>query len=286
VFRTTKSAIANGTVEVKSNPNQDISNLSRDTSGALNELGKIFDKETVQEKQELAKVFGEEAYEEVHKISVANGWDEGSPQKIALHALVGGIMSDLGGSSFTSGAVGAGVNEAIQKQLSKITDPDLHQWASVIVGAAAAKTVGGSAQAGASTAASGTKNNMFWIPAAVSALGDAIPLIAGYYIVCTDEGKKIVNETGKVLAAAVAEGGFVDSYGNYLGDKWDDFVYWASNGSPRNNQAQNRQTKAAAKKYGLNKEQEETLHKEVSGQNYGYKEIEEIAERIANKEIY
>jgi len=53
----------------------------------------------------------------------------------------------------------SGVNEAIQKQLSKITDTDLHQWASAIVGAAASSVVGGNAQAGASTAASGTKNN-------------------------------------------------------------------------------------------------------------------------------
>ena len=41
---TTKSAIADGTVEIRSNPNQDISGLSRDTNKALNELGKIFDK--------------------------------------------------------------------------------------------------------------------------------------------------------------------------------------------------------------------------------------------------
>jgi len=36
---TTKSAIADGTVEIRSNPNQDISGLSRDTNKALNELG-------------------------------------------------------------------------------------------------------------------------------------------------------------------------------------------------------------------------------------------------------
>lgn len=157
---TTKSAISPGTIEIRSNPNQDISGLSRSTDQALNSLGKIFDKKSVQEKQELAKIFGEVAYEEVHKLSVAKGWDEGSSQKIALHALVGGIMSDMGGSGFASGAVGAGVNEAVQKALSKITDPDLHQWASYLVGAAAAKAVGGDAQTGGSTAASGTKNNM------------------------------------------------------------------------------------------------------------------------------
>jgi len=40
-------------------------------------------------------------------------------------------------------------------------DPALHQWASTFVGAAAANTVGGDAQTGGSTAASGTKNNWY-----------------------------------------------------------------------------------------------------------------------------
>lgn len=68
-------------------------------------------------------------------------------------------MSDFGGSSFASGAIGAGFNEVLQGQLTKIKDPALHQWASAVVGGAAAKVVGSNAQAGASAAASGTKNN-------------------------------------------------------------------------------------------------------------------------------
>ena len=157
----TKSAVANGTIEVRSNPNQDISGLSRDTANSLNALGKIFDKKTVQEKQELAGLFGEIAYEEVHKLSVANGWGEGSTQKIVLHTFVGGIMSQITGIGFKSGAVGAGVNEAVQQELKKLfkNQPDMWQWASALIGAAAAKIVGGNAQAGASAAVSGTKNN-------------------------------------------------------------------------------------------------------------------------------
>ena len=132
------------------------------TSGALDALDKIFDKKTVKEKQELANLFGEEAYHLVHEISERNGWKEGSPEKIALHALVGGIMSELAGGGFKSGAIGAGFNELVQNELAKITDPALHQLASAIVGAAAAKLVGGDAQTGAATAASGTKNNLYW----------------------------------------------------------------------------------------------------------------------------
>ncbi|BBB90433.1 hypothetical protein MAMMFC1_01084 [Methylomusa anaerophila] len=157
---TTQSAISPGTIEVRSG-NTDLSKLSRDTENAVNTLGKIFDKKTVQEQQELAQIFGEEAFKLVHKISKENGWEEGSPQKIALHAFVGAVMADFGGGNVLSGAVGAGVNEAIQKELADKfkDDPDLHQWASFIIGSAAASVIGGDATTGGSTAVSGTKNN-------------------------------------------------------------------------------------------------------------------------------
>ena len=194
---TTKSAISSGTIVVKSG-NTDLSNLSRDTNNAVNALGKIFDKETVKEKQELTQLFGEVAYklvgdlatserkkalddaaaakkaendatdeesktkaESVYKeaMAKASSWEDGGVNKILLHSLVGGIMSDLGGNGFSSGAVGAGVNEAVQKELAKIKDAGVHELASALVGAAASAVVGGNAQAGAAAAASGTKNN-------------------------------------------------------------------------------------------------------------------------------
>ncbi|NLP41264.1 MAG: hypothetical protein GX348_03560, partial [Veillonellaceae bacterium] len=86
-------------------------------------------------------------------------WDEGGTNKILLHAVAGGIMSSLSGNGFSTGAASAGLNEAVQNELAKIKDSGLHQLASAIVGATAAEIVGGNAQAGASTAVSGTKNN-------------------------------------------------------------------------------------------------------------------------------
>ena len=68
-------------------------------------------------------------------------------------------MSQITGAGFASGAIGAGVNEAIIGEIKKIKDPGTAQIVSAIVGAAAAKAVGGNAGAGASTAASGTKWN-------------------------------------------------------------------------------------------------------------------------------
>ena len=116
---TSKSAIAPGSIDVRKNPNQDLSDLSRNTSNALNELGRIFDKKKIEEQQELAAVFGEEAYRLAHNMK-----DDGSGRKILVHAAIGGIMSSVTGAGFTSGAVGAGLNEAVIKEIDKIAKHD------------------------------------------------------------------------------------------------------------------------------------------------------------------
>ena len=151
---TTTSAVAPGTIKIRENPAQDISALNRNTENALNELGRIFDKEKIEEQQELAKVFGEEAFRLAHNLS-----DDGSGRKVAVHAIIGGIMSQITSAGFASGAIGAGVNEAIIGGIKKIKDPGTAQIVSAIVGAAAAKAIGGNVGAGATSAASGTKNN-------------------------------------------------------------------------------------------------------------------------------
>ena len=108
----TTSAVAEGTIDIRENPMQDISTLSRDTENALNELGRIFDKKKIEEQQELAAVFGEEAFRLAHNMK-----DDGSGRKIAVHAAIGGLMSQITGAGFASGAVGAGLNEALIKSL-------------------------------------------------------------------------------------------------------------------------------------------------------------------------
>ena len=150
---TTKSAVATGTIDIRENPTQDISALSRDTANSLNELGKIFDKAKIEERQELAAVFGEEAFRLLHNMK-----DDGSGRKIAAHAIIGGLMSQITGAGFASGAIGAGLNEALIKSLKGL-DPGTAQIVSGIIGVAAAKAIGGNAVAGASAAAIGTKWN-------------------------------------------------------------------------------------------------------------------------------
>ena len=152
---TTKSAVAAGTIDIRDNLMQDISALSRNTANSLNELGRIFDNAKIEEQQELAAVFGEEAFRLAHNLK-----DDGSGRKIAIHTAIGGIMSAITGAGFASGAIGAGLNEALIKALDG-KDPGTAQLTSAIIGAAAAKAIGGNAQAGASTAASGTKWNKY-----------------------------------------------------------------------------------------------------------------------------
>lgn len=54
-------------------------------------------------------------------------------------------------------------------------------------------------------------------------------------------------------------------------------------GTPRNNRAQNRQTKSVSKKLGLTPKQQRELHDLIHGENLGYKEILEYAKEWFNK---
>ena len=110
----------------------------------------------IEKHQELAKAFGEEAFRLAHNLP-----DDGSGRKVAVHAIIDGIMSQIASAGFTSGAIGAGVNEAIVGESKKIKDPGTAQIVSALVGAAAAKAVGENAGSGTSAAASGTKNNLY-----------------------------------------------------------------------------------------------------------------------------
>ena len=159
----TKATVSEGEIEIrdKKNQKQDLKDLNRDTKNSLNKLGEIFDKTKVEERQELAGLFGELSYKAVGDLAIKNGWQEGSAEKNALHALVGGIMGELTNNGFLAGASGAMINEMIQDKLSDMfkDNPAMHQWASALIGGVVSQVVADNAQVGASTASSGTKNN-------------------------------------------------------------------------------------------------------------------------------
>ncbi|HAK72622.1 MAG TPA: hypothetical protein DCP36_01800, partial [Sporomusaceae bacterium] len=72
------------------------------------ENGKVEEANELREKAAQQKVNAE-------KLSV---WDEGGKAKIALHALVGGVMSTMGSGSFASGALAAWINESLQNEIT------------------------------------------------------------------------------------------------------------------------------------------------------------------------
>ena len=157
---TTKATVSEGEIEIrdKENQKQDLAGLNRDTQNALNKLGEIFDKDSIEERQELAGLFGELAYNQIHFME---GTDE---QKAAYHALVGGIMAELTNGDFIAGASAAAVNKLVSDKIVEAAngDPAMAQWLSAVVGAVVSDIAGENAQSGASIAASGIKNNLFW----------------------------------------------------------------------------------------------------------------------------
>ena len=157
----TKSAIAPGKLTVTKEP-VNLNTVNRDTKNSLNELGKIFDKKKLEERQELAKLFAKNADEAIHQISESKGWKDGSKEKIALHTLVGGITAELGGHAFIDGGLAGGVNEAaVAKLMNAIgrDNPDMVQIASAVLGYATNKLAGKDGEAGSAVAQWGTKWN-------------------------------------------------------------------------------------------------------------------------------
>ena len=160
---TTKSTISEGTIEIrdKENQKQDLAGLNRDAKNSLNKLGEIFDRTAVKDRMALADEFGKLAYKAVGDLAQSKGWGEGSKEKNALHAVVGGIMSKLGGSDFIAGASAGLINEMVQAELAKMFagDAGMHELASALLGGVVSEIISSDAGAGVSVANSATKNN-------------------------------------------------------------------------------------------------------------------------------
>ena len=165
---TTKSAVAEGTITITNTKDQkqNVSDLNRDTKNTLNKLKEIFDKDKVQEKQEFIGLLSKDLNEAIHKVADQNHWADGSKEKVALHALVSGMLSEMSGAGFSSGSFAGGVNEYVIGYLIRtkheqwmLDHPDLVEWISTAVGGIVSKAVGGDISKGAETALAGTKWN-------------------------------------------------------------------------------------------------------------------------------
>ena len=144
--------------------------ISHDTTNALNTLSEIFDKKKIEEKQELVNLMSQTGFtligdiadrkeselkrkaEEARKNNnsmeaetyekAAGKWSESGTNRILLHGMLGAILSKEAGNGTGKGLTGAGLNAALQKELGKIKDKEVHKIASAAIGYIAGKETG------------------------------------------------------------------------------------------------------------------------------------------------
>ena len=136
--------------------------ISHDTTNALNTLSEIFDKKKIEEKQEYVNILSQvgyrligdiaghkenELYKKAEKARKENNsilaekyekeakkWSESGTNRIAMHGIMGALVSKEAGAGITKGLTGAGLNALLQKELGKIKDPEVHKMASAAIG--------------------------------------------------------------------------------------------------------------------------------------------------------
>ena len=155
---TTKSAISNGTIEVR-DANFNMQTLSRDTKDSLNKLDEIFDKKKIEERQELSKLFAKEAFGQLHNWNPTS--KEGKAAKAIAHGVVAEVSARMAGNKPGSGFYAGATNEALIGEIQKIAKekPDVAQTLSALLGAAVNGILGYSPVTGAAEAQYGTKWN-------------------------------------------------------------------------------------------------------------------------------
>ena len=64
----------------------------------------------------------------------AKKWSESGTNRIAMHGIMGALVSKEAGAGMTKGLTGAGLNALLQKELGKIKDKEVHKIASTAIG--------------------------------------------------------------------------------------------------------------------------------------------------------
>ncbi|MBB3661004.1 filamentous hemagglutinin [Rhizobium sp. BK650] len=134
------------------NQTQDLASLNADLSKA-NTQAEAFDIDRLKAKQESAAALSALLNIAVGDLSTKLGFDEGSPEKIALHAAVGALVSKLAGGNIGTGALAGAASEIANGVLQDVlkANPNLTeeqkgaitQWAAAIVGVAVGGQTGG-----------------------------------------------------------------------------------------------------------------------------------------------
>ena len=136
--------------------------IRHNTENALNKLSEIFDKKKIEEKQEYVNILSQVGYRLIGDIAghkenelnkkaekarkennsilaekyekEAKKWSESGTNRIAMHGIMGALVSKEAGAGMTKGLTGAGLNALLQKELGKIKDPEVHKMASAAIG--------------------------------------------------------------------------------------------------------------------------------------------------------
>ena len=136
--------------------------IRHNTENALNKLSEIFDKKKIEEKQEYVNILSQVGYRLIGDIAghkenelnkkaekarkennsilaekyerEAKKWSESGTNRIAMHGIMGALVSKEAGAGITKGLTGAGLNALLQKELGKIKDKEVHKMASAAIG--------------------------------------------------------------------------------------------------------------------------------------------------------
>jgi filamentous hemagglutinin len=136
------------------NQSQDLAGLNSDLSKA-NTTVEPFDIDQLRAKQESAAALSALLNIAVGDISSKLGFDEGSPEKVALHAAVGALVSIVAGGDIGAGALAGAVSEIangvlqdVLKANPNLTDEQksaITQWGAAIVSVATGGETGAAA---------------------------------------------------------------------------------------------------------------------------------------------
>ena len=157
----TQSAIGSN-IQIDTETPENLTALSRDTQNANHKV-KAFDLQEIKEQQEAAQVAGELFAKVTGDLAKKLGFEDGSKEKIAMHALAGALAAKMsGGNVATGAAAGAGsewLNTYVTDYLNEHTK-DLkldagqkeklkqaaQQMTALAIGAAAGAVTGGTSE--------------------------------------------------------------------------------------------------------------------------------------------
>ncbi|MCT8573348.1 hemagglutinin repeat-containing protein [Glaesserella parasuis] len=94
-----------------------LQSLNRDVANANQKLEKQ-DLQAIQESQEATQIVAEMGAKAVGDLAKMMNWEEGSPQKIALHGLIGYLSAKVGGGNTTASTLSAMGSEYINSEIA------------------------------------------------------------------------------------------------------------------------------------------------------------------------